>query len=345
MADSLCGPSNALQNFQKHSTVDRTLQQDRLISTPSPSQGFRSSPGPNGGHIEPEFQAFQAGNLPLESQHGFQPPHFSHAPQNLQQPGPAAWASDFQRMHISSPPPQFQEQFKTQMNAPTQRHDTGGWHQDFARQFGAEQRVMAQTSQMGGSSAYGFSPMNGGMGMGMGMQSQFAGFSGGMAGQQAEQSNLQQQHQPAEAFDEEAFARAFEEASKSEMEAREEFQERSKSGIEFGQDVMIEESAERFLSATIESPIPNQARLGADLIHDPLSETQDRPQHEDPDALARTAGQLLDSVRNNQSAKFQNSEFLELMRQLRDREVMVKGDNIVGTNDRGEGEEAKVDAP
>ena len=38
MADGMCGPSNPLQNFQKHSTVDRTLQQDRLISRPSPSQ-------------------------------------------------------------------------------------------------------------------------------------------------------------------------------------------------------------------------------------------------------------------------------------------------------------------
>jgi hypothetical protein len=242
-------------------------------------------------------------------------------------------------MHISNPPPQPQEQFKTQMNVPMQRQDTGGWHQDFARQFGAEQRVMAQTSQMGGSSAYGYSSMNGGMGMGMGMQSQYA---GGMMGQQAEQSNMQQQQQPAEAFDEEAFARAFEEASKSEMDTREDFQERSNTGIELGQDVMLEESAERFMSSSNELQIPNQARLGADLIHDPLSETQERPQYEDPDALARTAGQLLDSVRNNQSAKFQNSEFLELMRQLRDKEVMVKGDNIVGTNDE---EEAKVDAP
>lgn len=28
--DALCGPSNALQNFNKHASVDRTLQQDRL---------------------------------------------------------------------------------------------------------------------------------------------------------------------------------------------------------------------------------------------------------------------------------------------------------------------------
>lgn len=38
MADALCGPSNALQTFQKQALVDRTLQQDRLISRQSPNQ-------------------------------------------------------------------------------------------------------------------------------------------------------------------------------------------------------------------------------------------------------------------------------------------------------------------
>lgn len=38
MADNLCGPSNALQNFQKHSNVDRTLQQDRLVGRTQPLQ-------------------------------------------------------------------------------------------------------------------------------------------------------------------------------------------------------------------------------------------------------------------------------------------------------------------
>jgi len=38
MADGMCGPSNPLQNFQKQSTIDRTLQQDRLVSRASPSQ-------------------------------------------------------------------------------------------------------------------------------------------------------------------------------------------------------------------------------------------------------------------------------------------------------------------
>jgi hypothetical protein len=180
--------------------------------------------------------------------------------------------------------------------------------------------------------------------MAMGIQSQYG---GGMMGQQNDQQHLQEQ-QPVEAFDEEAFAKAFEEASKLEMGNSEDLQEKSSTGLEMGQDVMIEESAERFMSEalepTTESQVPEQARLGADLIHDPRAEDQE-PQPEDPDALARTAGQLLTSVQNNQTSKFQNSEFLELMRQLRDREVKVNGDDIVGTAEGGQGENAKVDAP
>lgn len=32
MADALCGPSNALQTFQKQTSIDRTLQQDRIAA-------------------------------------------------------------------------------------------------------------------------------------------------------------------------------------------------------------------------------------------------------------------------------------------------------------------------
>ena len=50
---------------------------------------------------------------------------------------------------------------------------------------------------------------------------------------------------------------------------------------------------------------------------------------DDADALANTANQLLENVKNDQSIKFQQSNFLSLMRQLRDREVHVEGDKIV----------------
>ena len=47
------------------------------------------------------------------------------------------------------------------------------------------------------------------------------------------------------------------------------------------------------------------------------------------DELARTAGQLLDNLKDEKSEKFRQSNFMQLMRQLRDKEVMVEGENIV----------------
>jgi hypothetical protein len=190
-----------------------------------------------------------------------------------------------------------------------------------------------------------------GIGMGMGMQQY-----GGGAISQAEQS---QQQQPVEAFDDEAFARAFDEASRTEMgyldevaafsreEERLEVESRQGQGSsqaqtsEMSQEILLNESADRFMSSD-QPQIPNQAPLGADLIDDHKLH-QDS---EDPDAMARTAAHLLDTVRNNTSEKFTNSEFFQLMRQFRDKELTVAGDKIVGTN--GEvtegGDEVKVQA-
>jgi hypothetical protein len=190
---------------------------------------------------------------------------------------------------------------------------------------------MMQSGQMGGqafSSQY--SPMSQGMGVGLGMGMGMQQYGGGMMGQ----TGQVQQQQPEEVFDDEAFARAFEEASKAEMdrleeESRQEQESTQAQNHESGQDILLEESAERFMSSD-QPQIPNQAPIGADLIEDPRQ--NENPQGEDHDALARTAGHLLNSVSNNTSSKFANSEFLSLMRQLRDKEVKVDGDAIVGAN-------------
>lgn len=47
------------------------------------------------------------------------------------------------------------------------------------------------------------------------------------------------------------------------------------------------------------------------------------------DELAQTAADLLDKVSHDQSEKFQNSTFLDLMRKLKNREVQVEGDQMV----------------
>ncbi|KAH6719265.1 hypothetical protein DL95DRAFT_326413 [Leptodontidium sp. 2 PMI_412] len=326
MAESMCGPSNALQNFQKHSTVDRTLQQDRLISRNSPAQGFRSSPGPNAGLLDPEFVAFQEGQLPLD--HGFQPQGFSNNPQNFQQSGPSDWASAFQQLHISSPAPQLQQQpFNPQVQ---QRQYDAGWHEEFARQQGQMSNMGQMPSQMNTQ----FRNMGG-------MMPQFM---GGHVQPQANMSMAQQTQQPAEASDE-AFARAFEEAERVAFEEAEraalETQQETNQGqsVELGQDILINESAERLMG---DSPadLLDQQRIGADTIHDPLDQSPEaREQQDDPNALSKTAGELLHSVQKDQSSKFQNSQFLQLMRLFRDKEATVEGDQVVGI-DMGMGQEA-----
>lgn len=47
------------------------------------------------------------------------------------------------------------------------------------------------------------------------------------------------------------------------------------------------------------------------------------------DEMARLAAQVIDSVKHEQNPKFQKSEFMQLMRQLRDGEVTVEKDSIV----------------
>lgn len=59
-----------------------------------------------------------------------------------------------------------------------------------------------------------------------------------------------------------------------------------------------------------------------------LNETVAKPPIDDSE-LARTAGMLIDHVKDEQNPKFQNSQFLTLMRQLRDHEVVVEGDKMI----------------
>ncbi|GAA5796647.1 hypothetical protein EDC94DRAFT_621913 [Helicostylum pulchrum] len=55
----------------------------------------------------------------------------------------------------------------------------------------------------------------------------------------------------------------------------------------------------------------------------------------DNEALARTAAMLLDSVDVESNPKFKNSQFMNLMRKLRDSEVAIEGDKMVETKGKG----------
>ena len=135
----------------------------------------------------------------------------------------------------------------------------------------------------------------------------------------------QQQNQTAvETFDEEAFARAFDQAAAAEFS----------DGAQLSQEMQDE---------ALDSHHGFDERIGADAIHHP-DEGNYEPMTaaQESDDLARTAGQLLNSVKDNNSDKFQNSVFLQLMRQLRDKEVVVEGDQIKPAHEAGGQEQQLV---
>ncbi|KAJ9647868.1 hypothetical protein H2199_001644 [Coniosporium tulheliwenetii] len=310
MADALCGPSNALQNFQKHTSVDRTLQQDRLTSRASPSQGFRSGPGPNAGILDPEFEAFQAGipSAPLQPEFQHFPPQYSHTPTGpgfAPHPATSGWASDFQRLHISSPPPAFAQR-PAQTASPHQA--SAAWHQDFLRSQNGTAALQGRQTPI--------QPLYGGM-SGYGLQNSFPMYGGGISEQPVTSvaQGKQRQQEDEGTFDEAAFERAFEEAQ-AEMLQEEALSEQ-------------EAQADRFNHEELETLRHATNHLAAQDKSETARQLEDATKSRNDDELAATAGQLLESVSSNTSKKFQESQFLQLMRRLRDREVRVEGDKMV----------------
>jgi hypothetical protein len=70
---------------------------------------------------------------------------------------------------------------------------------------------------------------------------------------------------------------------------------------------------------------------------------REQPNMNDDNEMAATAGLLLERVADNTSEKFQNSQFLELMRRLRDREVRVEGDRMVEVPDQTSGAASNIE--
>ena len=135
-----------------------------------------------------------------------------------------------------------------------------------------------------------------------------------------------QQKQPngqvEEVFDEAAFERAFESA-RSDVHSRQQ-------ELQLDQDLYrTEEAGANLKGAEMGNPMDHR-RIGSDRILDEAEDKEEKTNDEaDADELAKTAGQLLENVKGDQSRKFHESSFLSLMRQLRDKEVRVEGDKFV----------------
>lgn len=128
---------------------------------------------------------------------------------------------------------------------------------------------------------------------------------------------------PTATFDESAFEAAFAQASAAiaSQETATETVAAEETTTTPQQDTAADLTTEE------QAPI-EQIKIGSDTIPPTEKSTDPQAQAHDADALARTAGQLVDSLKHDTSQKFRESNFLALMRRIRDREVEIKGEEF-----------------
>lgn len=98
------------------------------------------------------------------------------------------------------------------------------------------------------------------------------------------------------------------------------------------EDVLVKETFAARVEERIQ-PVSHTESLKAEINpiaveEERKAEERDQEKH-DADELAKTAGQLLDTLSQDTSQKFQESQFVALMRKLRDKTVKVEDGKMV----------------
>lgn len=290
MAENTCGSSNALQNIQKHSSYDRTLQQDRLISRQPVFQGLRPISQKSTNSAKTEFEAFQ--NDRSFPEPSFEPQAYSYLPPKSTHTEIPNWASDFQQFSLAQP----------QIHSSTfQIPQMQGYHGTEGQQF-HHKNIPISASLKGFKS---------------GFSSNYEIDCGKM---NHEHNSLQ--HQAIEKiYEEEEFARAFDEVALSNPDTTLENHLEILAGPALDKHIEVSTGE----TASLEDNIHlTQARIGADTV-----DNEEPSDEKESNCLSIIASKLLNSLNHEQSSKFQNSQFLDLMRRFRDKEASVEGDKVI----------------
>ncbi|TGJ80126.1 hypothetical protein E0Z10_g8641 [Xylaria hypoxylon] len=314
MADASCGPSNAFKGLARHIEQDRSHQQDRVgPGSQHPAQNFRSTPLNTG--LPDQFRAFQQQNaaLPQYAEPGWKvyshptntPSHASHAAtffpqQPTQQPAGFAtsaggsWVNDFQRMGFANAhagPLHMQPTQGPIMGQPSMADPI---HSGFS----TRQHSTFPPFQ---SSPIGLHPIN----------HQF--------GTVQNSNNMQTPEligNTSHALDTQTEAileREFEDAMN-------EWMVQNGPGAEMsGQSDVNAQDDNLTANPNLASTEPT--------VHD----MPEKDSAENRDELSRAAAQLVDSLADNDSEKFKNSDFLALMRRIASQELTVQGNDLVET--------------
>lgn len=231
------------------------------------------------------------------------------------------WASEFQKLSMHEQPVPAQ-QFRQE--APLVRSMAGEWHTEFMRQRSSASTPISQGKQAVQQPQMNNFQMSSPMSMAGFSQPAYGQFNGmyqdGAFQQQYNppMATMEQQPQQTDAAMEAAFADAFSQLEKLDQEGRLKTAATENQPLEQQEELIV--------------PVES-TKIGADSIQ--YREWKDRSVDQDTrdaDELARTAGQLLTSVQHDTSDKFQNSNFLELMRRIRDREVEVQNNDLMNVS-------------
>ncbi|KAI1321253.1 hypothetical protein F5Y16DRAFT_389221 [Xylariaceae sp. FL0255] len=309
--DSTCGPSNAFKGLARHVEQDRSRQQDRFVGSShlNRPQNFRSAPANLA--VSGQFDAFQQ-NAPaphltapqhqaLQLLHAPPPPQaYGPAPPPAQQSTmqPSGWVNDFQRMNLSQPPAANSHQ----AHAPV-------LGSGMSRRAGASAHQVPHTSWSPFQALEPFQtfqpqPSSFMMPPGGGLQEVNVG---------PHASRLQNQlSEPHFNLDNQAqFDQEFESLMDDWM-AQNAPQTESQPQPQEGDT----------LPGNLSNILPEAPQ--ETTTETPLADTEDSKSE-----LARAAQQLVESLADNDSDKFKNSEFLALMRRIASQQLTVEGNDLV----------------
>ncbi|KAI0201582.1 hypothetical protein F4808DRAFT_105745 [Astrocystis sublimbata] len=300
MADSSCGPSNAFKGLARHIEQDRSHQQDRLVhGSHQHAQGSFRSSSHHDANLQAQFNAFQAQKavLPEEAlaHHG----GTALRPLPYQQPLP-------------------QPQYKGPLGAAMTSNDWANqfqrntWVNDFQRMDLSRDNARPlhyQSVQPGQHAAVGQpSPFEQLQKL---PPTQFTHSTPWGSGAFAPYGQMQQpmpSHLSTQPLQESV--KDAQETARLEAELDEQFAKAMN-------DWAVQNGAEESLADTAEVESAEPALQ------------EEEPAKEEQTELARAAQELVDSLADNDTEKFKNSEFLSLMRRIASRQLTVQGNDLV----------------
>ncbi|KAK6335287.1 hypothetical protein TWF718_010720 [Orbilia javanica] len=294
-SSSMCGPSNPLQSLKNHASFDRSLQQDRFRSHPSAasaSQQFRQQ-----SHLNPhlqqhdEFEQFLSAS-PAAAAVATGPAQALHTRPSLQN---FSIAPPSPALHQAGWAADFQ---RLQLSTPPPPQSLHTIQKPVATGWGAE-----FLSQLNVSPAQQQQQQNTLMG------GSLMGINTGYMPMTSSYEPLQSNHVDTKAsYTDAEFDQMFEEAAILQSDI-----------LDFPQREVPNPLLQNTNASTI---------LQSEDVKEDVKEEQDKSR-DDADELARTAGQLVDTLSQDTSRKFQESQFVALMRKLRDKSVKVEDGKMV----------------